>query len=1082
MAAFLENVYSFRFRSQSGLLAGSGGASRAQLLAISQALDNANALYAQRKYHDAVSAYQSVGNMVLALLAPGWPIGVSPTPRPLDPKLFLPLLSVAAEWLNVIGPEPVDPVVRGRIVPDPGVMAPVEAVAGLGVAAAQVATAADRAAAADLQVAHRLATSGDAVGAQFFLSRSLQTSSGVATTLVEGGRIAPMLREEAPRTVTPAITGVSAPPAAAIAGAAAAPAAAAVTVQQLAATDLVLRPPAGSDRTVGILLQGKPIQFAWKGGEGPPVQAIATQYYGARTTATTIASLLPIVVKYSDVALNLPHVYYYVVPLGLAECYHALGDYASAETAYFGAAGYQYLNATIEAPYLWQRLASLYLDWGNALFKADQPQAALPMYQRVMNPDGSAPNSTLYSTASLKPGADPARTTLQNLAAIIADPTKITALNLNPITTGYILDIRQQLLKIGTGLDFWGHWRSTVPIWTFDYLQSVAINFADLAINAEKDMISYWERADAGQLTRSQLSSGVAQANADVQAASMQAAATAAEAQAYADGLALAQTRATNATANANEYAATSAQAIVHQALSTQLSGGDDGDQAQLDDYADQMLSGPYNLSDSRGTLSAAESLSAARLNREYEVDSMRRQAQELAQAAAQAQAELSAANARTQAAKAALASAQCRAAGAQQMLDTFNDATFTPEVWQRLGNAMEQLYLRYLSMATQFARLMQKAYNFETDQQLALIQTDYSTGLTDGLLGGEALLADIEQFTYELITSQTSKAQPLKQTISLANSYPFLFETQLRKTGTMAFDTRIDDFDSAYPGTYAGRITAVEVNVDGIVPVSGVSGTLANNGISAYRLPSSAVTADNFGLKYRVQPAETLVLSDYNVRNDALEAPDDSRVMKIFQGAGLVSTWTLSLPKGINDIDYGALTDVRVTFYYRARFDPGLRDRVLAALSARPGYTARQRGIPLRWLYPDAFFQFQSTGTLTITLSEADFPYNQPSPVLTDVGVQVATDGSVAAAGLKLSLATPAHSAAVAATLDASGQFSSAAGNAWAPLGAGTALGKYTLTMTAADNPSLVKGGALNLTPVANIALLIGYTFTPRA
>jgi hypothetical protein len=1071
MAAFLENVYSFRFRLQTQLLVGPGGPSQAQLLAISQALDKANALYAQRKYQDAIAAYQSVGNMVLALLAPGYPIGVSTLPRPLDPKLFLPLLSASAEWLNVIGPDPVDPGVRGRIAPDPTVIAPVEAVAGLGVAAAQVASAADRAAAADLQVAQRLAATGDAVSAQFFLSRSLQANVGVAATLVEGGRAVAGAPAEPVRPVTPPVVGRPA-----------APAAPSVTVGQLAAADLTLKPPAGGDRTVGVLLQGKPVQFSWRGGDGPPVQAIATQYYGARVAANNVANLLPIVVKYSDVALNLPHVYYYVVPLGLAECYHALGDYASAESAYFEAASYQYLNPTIEAPYLWQRLASLYLDWGNALFKADEPQAALAIYQRVMNPDGSAPGSALYTTASLKPGADPARTTLQNLAAIIVDPTKIAALNLNPITTGYILDVRQQLVKISAGLDFWGHWHSSVPIWTFEYLQSVTINFAQLAINAEKDMISYWERADAGQLTRSQLSSGAAQANADVQAAAMQAAATAAEAQAYADGLALANTRAANATANANEYAATSAQAIVHQALSTQLSGGDDGDQTQLDSYADQMLSGPYSLSDSRGTLSAAESLSAARLNREYEVDSMKRQAQELAQAATQAQAELNAANARTQAANAALASAHCRAAGAQQMLDTFNDANFTPEVWQRLGNAMEQLYLRYLSMATQFARLMQKAYNFETDQQLSLIQTDYSSGLTDGMLGGEALLADIEQFTYQLITSQTSKAQPLKQTISLAKSYPYLFETQLRKTGLMTVDTRIDDFDSVYPGTYAGRITAVEVAVDGIVPVSGVSGTLANNGISAYRLPSSDVTAGNAGLKYRVQPAETLVLSDYNLRNDALEAPDDSRVMKIFQGAGLVSTWTLALPKGINDIDYGALTDVRLTFYYRARFDPGLRDKVLADLAACPGFTARQRGIPLRWLYPDAFFQFQSTGTMTMTLSEADFPYNQRSPVLTDVGVQVATDGSVAPAGLKLSLATPAHSAAVTVTLDASGQFSSASGNAWAPLAAGASLGTYKLTMTAADNPALVKGGALTLTPLTNIGLLIGYTFTPRA
>jgi hypothetical protein len=1075
MNAFLENVYSFRF-DVSSLLVRPIGANQAQLEAITQALDRANSLYNQRHYQDAIASYQAVGDLVYALLVPGWPIRVSPIPRPLDAKLFTPLLSASAEWLNVIGPDPVDPAVRGRIAPDPAVIGASAAFAELGIRTAELASPVSRSAAADLLFAQRFAAQGNTAAASFFLQRSVATDAVAASSLLPAAHSAGPLHTA---VVAPAGVEVTHTVPAAPAVPAAVPA---ITVEMLAAPDLVLKPATTSDRTVGMVVQGKPVQFAWKGGEAPPIQAVADQYYDARIRASSLVDLVPVVAATSDVALNLPHIYYYVVPLGLAECYHALGDYAAAQAAYLQAASYQFLHPTIEAPFLWQRLASLYLDWGNTLFKADQPTDALPIYQNVMNPDGSTPASTLYTVASLKPGADAARTTLQNMAAIIADPSKTTALGLNPITTGILLDIHQQLVKIAGGLDFWGHWHSTVPIWTFDYLQSVAINFAQLAINAERDMIAYWERADAGQLTRLQLSTGVAQAQADRQAAAMQAAAAAAEARAYADGLALANTRAANATANASEYASTSAQAIVHQALSTQLSGGDDGDASQLNAYADRMTSGPYSLSDSRGTLSAAEVLSAARLNREYEVDSMRRQAQEFALAATQAQAELNAANARTAAANAAVASAQCRADGAQQLLDTFDNAHFTPEVWQRLGQAQSQLYQRYLSMATKIAKLMQQAYNFETDQSLALIHSDYSTGITDGLLGGEALLADVQSFTYELITTQTSKPQPIRQTISLANDYPFLFETQFRKTGTIAFDTRIDDFDSLYPGTYAGRITAVEVAVDGIVPASGISGTLENSGISAYRLPSAAVTPGNAGLKFRVQPREVLVLSDYAIRNDALELPDDSRMMKIFQGAGVASSWTLSLPKGINDIDYGALTDVRITFYYKSRFDPALRDTVLAQLAARPGFTSRQRGIPLRWLYPDAFFQFQNTGRLDLSLAASDFPYDQRAPVLTDIGVQVATDRTVPAAGLKVALATPAHAATVMATLDANGGFSSAATNAWAPLVGGTAIGDYALVITAADNPTLVKNGALVLAPVITIGLLIGYSFTPRA
>jgi hypothetical protein len=397
------------------------------------------------------------------------------------------------------------------------------------------------------------------------------------------------------------------------------------------------------------------------------------------------------------------------------------------------------------------------------------------------------------------------------------------------------------------------------------------------------------------------------------------------------------------------------------------------------------------------------------------------------------------------------------------------------------MGQTMWRLYRRYLNMALRTAKLMQQAYNFETDQSLRLIKTDYSTDEVKGLLGAEALMADIQTFTYDLITSQQSKPQPVRQTISLSERYPFAFETQLRTTGQMNFETRIDDFDFYYPGTYAGRIERVEIEIDGIVPVRGVSGTLTNSGISAYRTPSSGWTDPaTSGLKYRVQSRESLVISDYAERQDVLLLPNDQRLMRIFEGAGVASAWTLELPKAVNDINYDALTDVRLTFYYKARFDPGLRDRVIAQLASLPGINTRERGIPLRWIYPDVFFRFQDTGTLNFSLRASDFRSNETNPVLTSIGVLIATDGTVPPGGLKVALATPTR-AAVTATTDASGGFVSATGNAWEPLAAGTVLGDYSISLSAADNPALVVDGALNLRPIVNVVLVLGYSFTPR-
>ena len=60
-----------------------------------------------------------------------------------------------------------------------------------------------------------------------------------------------------------------------------------------------------------------------------------------------------------------------------------------------------------------------------------------------------------------------------------------------------------------------------------------------------------------------------------------------------------------------------------------------------------------------------------------------------------------------------------------------------------------------------------------------------------------------------------------------------------------------------------------------------------------------------------------------------------------------------------------------------------------------------RQRGIPLRRIYPDAFFHFQDTGVLFFSQRVQDFASNETQPVITAVGVVLTTDGTVPAQGI---------------------------------------------------------------------------------
>ena len=1105
----------------------------ATLAQIEQLLVSAGDSFRQRQYNDAIASYQAARNLLWGQL---FPLQTLDEQRIKGVDLTRTLISYAAEWLNVLPVEQATAGVRPRE------QATLPAAPILGLLSANT-DAVGTAAVADLALSDELSALGNSGAAGYFLQRATTEAPNLITAIRGTGSPVPVatppvttppVTTPSPVTPSPVTTPpvASSPPVALPHPAAppvqgppvhlptapvAAPLATAhATAESLSAqaipiqvtatpadpatpilptgggtgparlvqaTPTLLRtgipvaapvsvppPLTVAQRTYTAPLDGGTAQIAWAAGAAPAVDDVLAKVYQARTSLITLPDVLIRPVHPADVAIGMAHAWYYEIPLGLAECYHALGDYSSAETWYLTAAGYTYLNADAEAPYLWARTASLYLDWGDSLFRDDDPASALPIYSKVLTADYTAPTTELYTLPALAP----ATTQAQNVIANLADPSAVTA---GPAISSVIFDVQAQLLKIAGGLDFWGHWTASVPIWTFDYLQSVTSNFCQLAISTERDAINFWQQADAGTLTRLQLTQNVTLSAAEQAAAASQVTAAAAEAGAYSAAVSAAQLRASDARANAGEYAAKSADWSMHQALSTQLSGGEDGDAGQLNQLADQMIQGGYSISGDRGTLAAAESLTASRLQSQYEIDTMNRQAAELDAAATQAQAELTAANARTAAAQAAANAAAARTTAAQQLVAAFDQQRFTPDVWNAMGQKMEQLSQRYLAMAIDVAKRMQSAYNFENDTALAVIRSDYSSDAVNGMLAADSLMADVQSFTYDLVTSTAPKAQPVKQTISLATRYPFLFETGLRATGHLEFQTDLDDFDAVYPGSYAGRIDTVEIAIDGIVPPTGVSGTLANAGISHYRLPAGAPNTTP-AVKHRVQPAETMIISDYDPRTDALVTDTDTRERRVFQGAGLASTWTLDLPPAINTLDYSTLTDVRLTITYQARYDPDLRTAVLAELAGRPGATSRTRPVPLRWLFPDAFFSFYTTGVLAFSLARSDFAGNESNPTLTGLSLVAVTTPASRSAGLVLAVTAPGAQP-ITVTTAADGTVATTA--LAAACTGQSAIGAYGITLAAAGNPGWVSSGALALDDIANIAMVIDYSFTPR-
>lgn len=466
---FAENLYSFRkFEPIYEFIVQPKTPDEKALAAIEAKLIDANQKFMAREYQAAVTSYQEAQALIYSQLNPRFPPGrFVDFLYPQGPKIFDSLLSLSLEYMNVLPVQsPVD-FVRPRVPLDATAVGSAAGIEKLGLQSKMLAGASALDTISDLQLAKRMREAGNTKAADFFANRARNTDPNAFQIFEQ-----PTAPTGGPNPAAGTVGNLTQPSGLNLASLEFAPVRRAVFTPPVR-TDLPKN--ATVERTLGLMVNNKTFTFTWNAGDAPPIDQLKTSIYAARVQTKTLADLLSIVRLAPSVAIDLPHSYSYEIPLGLAECYHALGDWTRAETYYFQTASYQFLNPAIEAPYLWLRLAMLYLDWGNTLFRVGDAPSALPIYSRVIQPNGTVPNTTLYSTASLASGANVAKQVIQNLG-------HVTALAVNPAIAAAIVEVNQQILKINGGLDYWGFWAPTIPIYSFEYLQSVAINFAQLAI------------------------------------------------------------------------------------------------------------------------------------------------------------------------------------------------------------------------------------------------------------------------------------------------------------------------------------------------------------------------------------------------------------------------------------------------------------------------------------------------------------------------------------------------------------------------------------------------------------------------
>ncbi|MGQ0570142.1 MAG: hypothetical protein ACT4P5_11570 [Armatimonadota bacterium] len=710
--------------------------------------------------------------------------------------------------------------------------------------------------------------------------------------------------------------------------------------------------------------------------QGAETRLIQTVYQ-PRVNANTLASLYPHLQVDANLIAYLPHTYGFVLPMDIGDCYAALGRRPEAVDYYLKALDYQFLNRHIEAPRVWLKAARAVVEEADLHFRRGDTGTARDWYERVLRSDGTAPaGSRLYQGAHFAPmiGAVQGVVAAMDGGPAFAGNLEVAAL---------IAYVRAQLAKIAAALNWLGLADDVVPIWTFDFLQSTARYFAQHAIQAWREYISFRAAAEQAEMTEREMEQAVTMNWFALQAQRAQQELADRQrdvAQALRDGAGLHRD---NLVAQRDQFNADGWVIAELNRFQAWYSNAN----------ADQVFgSGHWDWGGGRelsiGETTAQQAIDAVidyrnRISHQMHIDNFNRQIAEANNQITVANRQLDVANAQRNVARWQTWAAERQLDFAQENLSFFRQQEFTPDMWHALADRLRGVANRYLEMGIYAAFLMERAYAVENDRDLRRIRFDYASPGVGELTAGDSLLLDVDSFSHDLLVHSAGKRNRVRHVISLSDFAPQAF-TGFVRTGVMEFTVPLYAIERVYPGTHLHRIQSVEVEIEGLQVPEGITGTLAHLGISSWRSADGSVRS-------RVTAPEAMILSGFRLRRDLVLYRADPMRLGLFENSGVAASWRLELPMATNDVDFATISDVRLVLYFYCLHDRDLEATIRATF---PANDEAAQSFSARLHAPDEFFAFgappDGSNTMTFSLNPRVFPYNQLNRASTRVGIQV--------------------------------------------------------------------------------------------
>ncbi len=297
----------------------------------------------------------------------------------------------------------------------------------------------------------------------------------------------------------------------------------------------------------------------------------------------------------------------------------------------------------------------------------------------------------------------------------------------------------------------------------------------------------------------------------------------------------------------------------------------------------------------------------------------------------------------------------------AEELHDFYKNKFTGLGLYNHLATSLSRLHRMAYSAALDLANQAESAYRFETDDfnfQNKLGNWDASRA---GLLAGENLSLNLQKMEAAYL-SKNRRTNEITQAISLREINPAAY-LELRQTGTCDFEVPEWIFDLYYPGYYKRILKSVRLTIPCVVgPYANVACRLSMN--------SSQVRIDASSLVAGIKPDPSgYAASTANNDGGQFELNFRDERYLPFEGAGAVSTWTLSLPNDYPTFDYNTISDVMLHLSYTAKYESSIPSQFQAS--------KYQRLISVKDEFPDAWYQLKSRGTSpAIEIGEKHLPY----------------------------------------------------------------------------------------------------------